>query len=262
MSKVKFLVIGDIPLATKVFRVLHAHPKVEVTAVLTLAKSRLFANDPWEDKTCLYDEATKHGIHILHSQQEVVDHFNAGAFDFGISCRASIIYKPPFLKLFSKYLINMHGGILPARSGLHIANHCIIEGDSQSGGTLHIINEAIDAGDLLAREFFDLESTDTSYTVYRKTQYALFKAFSDNIDSIVDETIVATPQSEYIANGEKKEYFNKKAIDKKKEIDLNTISPEELDRRVRGLDFPGHESAYTVINGNKIYMTTQTFFKD
>ncbi len=262
MSKVKFLVIGDIPLATKVFRVLHAHPKVEVTAVLTLAKSRLFANDPWEDKTCLYDEATKHGIHILHSQQEVVDHFNAGAFDFGISCRASIIYKPPFLKLFSKYLINMHGGILPARSGLHIANHCIIEGDSQSGGTLHIINEAIDAGDLLAREFFDLESTDTSYTVYRKTQYALFKAFSDNIDSIVDETIAATPQSEYIANGEKKEYFNKKAIDKKKEIDLNTISPEELDRRVRGLDFPGHESAYTVINGNKIYMTTQTFFKD
>ncbi len=262
MSKVKFLVIGDIPLATKVFRVLHAHPKVEVTAVLTLAKSRLFANDPWEDKTCLYDEATKHGIHILHSQQEVVDYFNAGAFDFGISCRASIIYKPPFLKLFSKYLINMHGGILPARSGLHIANHCIIEGDSQSGGTLHIINEAIDAGDLLAREFFDLESTDTSYTVYRKTQYALFKAFSDNIDSIVDETIVATPQSEYIANGEKKEYFNKKAIDKKKEIDLNTISPEELDRRVRGLDFPGHESAYTVINGNKIYMTTQTFFKD
>lgn len=261
MSKVKFLVIGDIPLATKVFRVLHNHPKVEVVAVLTLAKSKVFANDPWEDKTCLYDEAQKHGIRALHSQQEVVEAFEAGAFDYGISCRASIIYKPPFLNLFAKYLINMHGGILPARSGLHIANHCIIEGDNKSGGTLHIINEAIDAGDLLAREFFDLESTDTSYTVYRKTQFALFKAFSDSIDSIVDETIEAVPQSVYIANGEKKEYFNKKAIDKRKEIDLATITPEELDRRVRGLDFPGHESAYAVINGNKIYMTTQPFFK-
>jgi methionyl-tRNA formyltransferase len=155
----------------------------------------------------------------------------------------------------------MHGGILPARSGLHIANHCIIEGDKQSGGTLHIINEAIDAGDLLAREFFDLESTDTSYTVYRKTQYALFKAFEDNIDSIAEETIEAIPQSVYIANGEKKEYFNKHAIDKRKEIDLTTISLEELDCRVRGLDFPGHESAFTMINGNRIYLTTQRFFK-
>jgi methionyl-tRNA formyltransferase len=261
MTKVRFLVIGDIPLATNVFRLLYNHPKIEVSAVLTLAKSKFFANDPWEDKTCLYDEAKKHGVKILHSQEEAVDEFTEGAFEYGISCRASIIYKPPFLNLFSKYLINMHGGILPGRSGLHIANHCIIEGDKQSGGTLHIINEAIDAGDLLAREFFDIESTDTSYTVYRKTQYALFKAFQDNVDSIIDETIEAVPQSVYIANGERKEYFNKKVIDKRKEIDLTTITPEELDRRVRGLDFPGHESAFTMINGNKIYMTTQRFFK-
>lgn len=261
MSKIKFLIIGDIPLATKVFKELYNHPKVEVAAVLCLVKSHHFPNDPWEDKTCLYDEATKRGVCILHSQQEVVDSFKTGDFHYGISCRASIIYKVPFLNLFSKFLINMHGGILPARGGLHIANHCIIEGDKQSGGSLHIINEAIDAGDILGRKFFDLESNDTSFSVYQKTQKALFKAFADNIEGILDETLEAVPQSVFIANGEEKGYFNKRAIDKKKEIDLNTITPEELDRRVRGLDFPGHESAYTIVNGNKIYMTTQNLFK-
>ena len=253
MNKVSFLIIGDIPLATMVFRLLKDHPNVNIKAVLTLAKSRTFENDPWDDQTCLFDEAQKYGVPTFHSQQEVVDEFAPGDFDFGISCRASIIYKPPFLKLFGKYLINMHGGILPARSGLHIANHCIIEGDKQSGGTLHIINEEIDAGDLLAREFFDLESFDTSFSVYRKTQFALFNAFKKNVDSIINETIEPVPQSVYISKGEKKEYFNKNAINKRKEVDLAKVGTEELDRIVRGLDFPGHESAYTVINGNKIY---------
>lgn len=262
MKKMKFLLIGDLPLATQVFRQLLKHPQVEVPAVLTQYKSRLFKNDPWNDCTCLYDEAKKKGLKIYHTQESLLEDFDKGFFDYGISARASLIYTAEFMKLFTKSLINMHGGILPSRAGLYSSCHSILEGDSQSGITFHIIEEGIDTGDIIYRHFFPIDPSDTAYTVYQKTQLSFISVFKDVLDEVIEGAFTAIPQADLIKQGEEHKYFNKRSLEELKEIDLKAIGLEELDKRVRGLDFPGHEPAYTFINGQKVFLTTRPFYKD
>lgn len=258
---VKFLVIGDLPLATQTFRMLRSDPRCEVLAVMTQFQDREFRNDPWMDKTPLYEAARACGLPIYHSQADLLRDFPPASFDYGVSCRASIIYKPDFLRLFEFFMINMHGGVLPSRGGLHISCHCIIEGDSQSGGTLHVIDEGIDTGDILARKRFDLLPQDTAFTVYQKTQLALFDLFGEFKELLLTNSFSRTPQQQFIEQGETRTYFKKDAVALRKEINPKDMSPEEIDRRVRGLDFPGHEPAYMLLDGRKIYLTTQRFFE-
>lgn len=258
----KFLVIGDLPLATQTLRMLRSDPRCEVIAVLTQYQDREFRNDPWVDKTPLYQEACSCGLRVYHSQTELLQDFQPASFDYGVSCRSSIIFKRDFLGLFSRFLINMHGGLLPARGGLHISCHCILEGDRQSGGTIHVIDEGIDTGDILARKAFDLLPHDTAIDVYQKTQFVLLDLFAELKESLLTDSFTRTPQRNLIEQGEKRTYFNRHAVALRKEINPWQMSPEEIDRRVRGLDFPGHEPAYMLIGGRKVYLTTRRFFDD
>lgn len=156
------------------------------------------------------------------------------------------------------YFINLHGGILPQRAGVNIACHAIIEGDEYSGGTLHLINEKIDSGDILAIKKFRINSYDTSLSVYHKTNIALLDLVKENLESIISGNLKPIPQSHLIINGNRK-YFRKVDISKIKELSLN-MEIDYIDRVVRGCDFPGHEPAYIIYNGRKIYLTTQRFF--
>jgi methionyl-tRNA formyltransferase len=257
MNKIKFLVIGDIPLGTQALRLILNEPEFDVPCVLTQFCNKQFKNDPWVDSTSLYDEAIKLGIPVFHSPKEILEHFGDSQFDYGLSCRASFIYKPEFIKLFRKNLINMHGGLLPARAGLHICCHSIIQGDRESGGTLHVIDEGIDTGDILMRKSFLISNNDTAFEVYQKTQIILLELFKELIPKIKNETYSRIPQQNFINSGESRNYHNKSAIELFREIDPLHLTLDEIDRRVRGLEFPGHEPAFIPYNGKKIFLKTK-----
>ena len=260
MKSCKFVVIGDLPLATQVLRYLLKINNVEIKAVLTQHENKVFLNDPWKDNTSLFDEAIKLGIPIYKSQKDLIDQFTKGYFDFGISCRASIIYKSDFILLFNKYLINMHGGLLPSRAGVNIACHSILEKDKTSGGTLHVINEKVDEGDIFARNKFSISSHHTAYDVYKKTQLCLLDIFKKNIENIISGKQIPIPQDYFIKRGEKRKYFKKQAVNEKREIKLYNITKSDIVNHVRGFDFPGHEPTYFLSKNTKIYLTSQKFY--
>lgn len=259
MKHKNFLLIGDLPLATLVFRLIEKDPNAKVIAVLTEYKSKLFLNDPWDGVGCLFDEAMSKGCPIFHSQEDLMEEYSINEIDIGISCRASIIYKPKFINLFKDYFINMHGGLLPERSGLHIACHSIIQGDSKSGGTLHEIEETIDTGPIFARKEFSIDNIDTALTVYKKTQVVLYELLVQNLSNFIENKTQKISQSSFSSSNK---YFTKKELQEFKEINIKKLTLSEIDLRVRGCDFPGHEPAWILVDDKKIYLTTTKFFEN
>ena len=156
----------------------------------------------------------------------------------------------------------MHGGLLPERAGVHIACHSIIQGDQKSGGTLHVIDSGIDTGDILSRREFPVENGDTAFDVYQKSQLVLLEVFQELLPQLKTGSYQRTPQSVLISKGHTHAYFRKKAIEEFREINLRTMTSEEIDKRVRGLEFPGHEPAYMRLNGKKTYLSTRYANRD
>jgi len=255
MSRKKILLIGDLPLATMVLRAVRVRGEAEVVAVITQYKDREFKNDPWPGVPGLYSEAVDSGIPVFHSPKALMEAMPSVRFDIGLSCRASIIYKADFIDRFDIGLINMHGGLLPSRAGLHIACHSVIEGDEEGGATLHLITPAIDEGDILARKSFPIGPDDTAFDVYQKTQLALLDLFGTLLDDLIAGKLASRSQAHFIAQGERRVYFGKNALEAMKLVDPSTMTEDEIDRRVRGCAFPGHEPCYMMVKGRKVYLS-------
>jgi methionyl-tRNA formyltransferase len=257
-NKKQVILIGDLPLASEVFKLFHEKKREAVIAgVLVEHPQRKFLNDPFDEKRNLCDIARAHGVPVFFSCEEVLGHFGHRYPDIGISCRASIIYKRNFIDCFRTYFINMHGGLLPERPGVNIACHSIIEGDSIGGATLHLISEKIDAGDIIERKTFTIDPDDTAFRVYQKTQLALIELIQKNIDNILNHSLKIIPQSSIYPIYQPK-FFKKRHLEELKRVDLSS-PPALISRVVRGCDFPGHEPAYIMIGGKKIYLTTRPF---
>lgn len=253
------ILLGDIPLATKCLRRCLNNPLAKVVGVICMQESRVFKNDPW-DEPCVYDYAREQNLRLV-TVRDVEEEFGEGELDLGFSCRASHILKRRFLSRFKKSVVNMHGGILPEMRGVHIACHSIIEGCEEGGGTLHYMDEGIDTGPILAVKRFQIQVTDTAFSVYQKTQHALWELFDENLDFILNDQDHAIPQQTLIVQGHKARYFNLSALQKRKGLKIQDMSLQEIDRRVRGCDFPGHEPAFFIYDNKKYYITTQPFFQ-
>lgn len=95
-----------------------------------------------------------------------------------VSAESTVIIKPDVLSLFPDRAINFHPGVLPAYGGLYSYQWAIRNGEKRFGSTIHLMNEVLDAGDILAEEWFEISPTDTGLSVYQKCIRAGAKALS------------------------------------------------------------------------------------
>jgi methionyl-tRNA formyltransferase len=256
-SKKKVILIGSIPLATKVLCFLHSHELVRVLGVICERQSRRFKASPFPEP-CVYDVVEDLDV-ALTTIEQVESQYGEGELDLAFSCRAPYILKPAFLSRFSKGVVNFHGGPLPELAGVHAANHAIICGFDRSGATLHYMNRTIDTGPIIAKEYFPIGPHDIALDVYRNTQKTLWALFIENIDAILEDREEVVSQQLLSKRDQPSNYFSPDALKALKVVDI-TMPGEEIYRRVRGCDFPEHEPAYLVIEGRKVYLTTQKFF--
>lgn len=64
--------------------------------------------------------------------------------------------------------LNMHGGILPEYRGGHVLQWAIINGEKETGITLHYMDEGIDTGPVVAESRFPIEWSDDAASVREK----------------------------------------------------------------------------------------------
>lgn len=69
----------------------------------------------------------------------------------------------------SQYAINVHPTLLPQYRGFRSGPYILINGEKQSGVTVHFIEKELDRGNIIEQESFPINSFDTPMSLKRKT---------------------------------------------------------------------------------------------
>lgn len=139
-----------------------------------------------------------------------------------------------------KKCFNFHGGILPEYRGSGTLNWAILNGEKESGITLHEIDHRIDHGPIIEMRKFPILETDTTEDLFVKAENTIFQMFQDWFARLVAIDYPSEPQ-----NDNKAHLYTRKDLQDAK----------DLTRFARAFHTPGFEQAYYYNKkGEKIYL--------
>jgi len=165
-------------------------------------------------------------------------------FDILVSCGFSYIIDKSIISK-AKYAINVHPTLLPKYRGYRSGPYILINGEKQSGVTIHFISEEMDKGDIILQKSFEVTPFDTSKSVYRKARGIEPKLLYEVIQ------LLKTGKHKVILQNEKEaSTYNYLRTPKDSEIDWNK-SLRELYNEIRACD-PVDYPAFFFVDGQKV----------
>jgi phosphoribosylglycinamide formyltransferase 1 len=105
---------------------------------------------------------------------------------------AGFLLKIPaqFIKAFPDKIINIHPALLPKYGGkgmygMHVHNAVIQNKDTESGITVHFVNEEYDKGEIILQAKCDVVATDTAETLFQKIRKLEFESLPKAIEKLL-----------------------------------------------------------------------------
>ena len=150
----------------------------------------------------------------------------------------------PLLATASKGAFNLHGSLLPKYRGRAPANWVLVNGETETGVTLHRMVKRADAGAILAQQKVIIERTDTGLSLHAKLRDAATNLLRDALPQLAQGKLTETAQDESQAT-----YFGRRtAADGK----LDWKKPaEELFNLVRAVTQP-YPGAFCAVGEHKL----------
>jgi phosphoribosylglycinamide formyltransferase-1 len=75
---------------------------------------------------------------------------------------------PSFLDRFPDAVVNVHPSLLPAFPGTHAVEEQLAAGVAESGATVHLVDEGVDSGPILAQERISVLPGDTPDSLHER----------------------------------------------------------------------------------------------
>jgi phosphoribosylglycinamide formyltransferase-1 len=82
------------------------------------------------------------------------------------------VLKSPMLSAFSSRILNIHPSLLPAFPGLAAWEQAVSAGVSESGCTVHLVDEGVDTGKILGQKTVPILPGDTAESLHARIQEA------------------------------------------------------------------------------------------
>ncbi len=186
------------------------------------------------------------------------DDANAGAVvarihalqpDFLFSFYYRNMLKPPLLASAGSGALNMHGSLLPKYRGRVPVNWAVINGEAETGATLHYMIEKPDAGDIVDQQAVPILPDDTAFDVFIKVTAAAALVLDRSLPALIAGNAPRRPQD--LARGG---YFGGRRPEDGR-IDWRQTAPA-VHNLVRGVA-PPYPGAFTELAGAtlKIFRT-------
>lgn len=159
--------------------------------------------------------------------------------DFLFSFYYRNMVKPPILEIPTLGCLNLHGSLLPKYRGRVPINWALVNGESETGATLHYMTPKPDDGDIVAQERVPITDDDTARTLFDKVVGASVKLLDTVLPELMGGTAPRVEQDHAAAT-----YFGgRKAADGR--IDWNR-SARDIRNLVRAVSrpYPGAFSYY------------------
>ncbi|MDX7988172.1 bifunctional UDP-4-amino-4-deoxy-L-arabinose formyltransferase/UDP-glucuronic acid oxidase ArnA [Xenorhabdus sp. 12] len=148
------------------------------------------------------------------------------------------------LSLAEKGAFNLHGSLLPKYRGRAPVNWAVLNGETETGVTLHKMLAKPDAGDIIAQQSVQIGEADTSLEVHGKIREAAAELLNGILPQIKSGHYPAIPQDESQAT-----YFGRRSAEDG-EINWNK-SAKEINNLVRAVTEP-YPGAFTFLGERKI----------
>jgi UDP-4-amino-4-deoxy-L-arabinose formyltransferase/UDP-glucuronic acid dehydrogenase (UDP-4-keto-hexauronic acid decarboxylating) len=95
--------------------------------------------------------------------------------------------------------LNLHGSLLPRYRGRCPINWVLVNGETETGVTLHHMTPRPDDGDIVGQRPIAISGDDTALTLHRKAAEAAVVLLADLLPRIVDGTAPRQPQDKSLA---------------------------------------------------------------
>ncbi|RCS59386.1 formyltransferase [Parvibium lacunae] len=133
--------------------------------------------------------------------------------------------------------LNMHGSLLPKYRGRAPVNWAIINGETETGATLHYMEVKPDAGDIVAQTAVPILADDTAKEVFDKVTVAAEITLCQALPHLLDNTHERTPLD--LSEGS---YFSGRQPEDGR-IDWHS-TPQEIHNLVRAVAPPYYPGAF------------------
>lgn len=135
----------------------------------------------------------------------------------------------------STRLFNLHFSLLPKYRGCNTAIWPILNGETEHGVTLHVIDPGVDTGDIIAQRSFPMEEK-TARDLYFACMSVGYELCRDYLPRLLAGDYVATPQD--LDSGST---YKRRDLDfSKKVIDFDQMTVDVL-RHIRAFTFPEYQ---------------------
>jgi len=142
--------------------------------------------------------------------------------------------------------LNLHGSLLPRYRGRAPVNWAIVNGESETGVTLHYMVEKADAGDIVAQKRVRIDFDDTALTLYRKLTRAARELMAEMYPLLIEGRAPRTPQDHGLAT----KFGGRRPEDGR--IDWRRPAVE-IYNLVRAVTHP-YPGAFTFLRGKKLFV--------
>jgi methionyl-tRNA formyltransferase len=141
---------------------------------------------------------------------------------------------------------NMHGSLLPKYRGRVPINWAVLNGEKETGVTLHHMVKRADAGDIVDQEAVSIGPEDTALDVFTKVTVASRNVLERQLDGIKAGTAPRRKQDESQATS----FGGRRPEDGR--IDW-TESAERIYNLIRAVTHP-YPGAFTEVNGKRLFI--------
>lgn len=208
--------------------------------------------DKKSEKIIQYSSTHNIPLYTNNPRKEEINFFLVNKnIDVLFSINYIYIINENLIKLPKKQALNIHGSLLPKYRGRSPNVWAIINGEKETGVTIHKISNECDAGDIVARKVIKIKNIDTGYSLLTK----MLRVYPVLIDKILrdieTDKLISENQDETTAS-----CFNKRTPDDG-QIDWSW-QKERVMNWVRALSNP-YPGAFTFINEEKLIINKISF---
>jgi methionyl-tRNA formyltransferase len=164
--------------------------------------------------------------------------------DFLFSFYYRLMMKPRVLALPSRGALNLHGSFLPRYRGRAPVNWVLVNGESETGVTLHEMDEKPDHGAIVAQRRIAIARDDTALSLTRKLAAEARRLLREVHPRLMDGSAPRTPQD----HGASSYFGGRKPADGA--IDW-ARSAESIRNLVRAVTDPW-PGAFSALNGRRV----------
>ncbi|CAM01973.1 methionyl-tRNA formyltransferase [Saccharopolyspora erythraea NRRL 2338] len=217
----------------------------EVVQVVTHPKSDHAYEKIWDDSVA--DLAENNGVPVLvrnRPDDELPKQLKEVEPDIIVATNWRTWLPPEVFNLPSNGTLNVHDSLLPAYAGFAPLIWALINGEKQVGVTAHIMDEGIDAGDIVLQRAVPVGATDTATDLFNKTIGLYGPIALESLDLIASGSAEFTEQDRSKAS-----FFHKRSVEDSR-IDW-TWPAQDVANLVRAQSDP-YPNAFTFHRGERI----------